>query len=58
MIWALAASVTCQSREEVIVNSHRLCQEGEGAYLEGKGSGLSMHKFSSAKFQFSEPVIW
>ena len=57
MIWALAARVTCQS-SEVIVNSHRLCQEGEGAYLEGKGSGLSMHKVSSAKFQFSEPVIW
>ena len=57
MIWALAARVTCQS-SEVIVNSHRLCQEGEGAYLEGKGSGLSMHKVSSAKFQFTEPVIW
>ena len=37
MIWALAARVTCQSRKEVIVNSHRLCQEGEGAYVEGRG---------------------
>lgn len=46
----------CQSdlseQEEVIVNSHRLFQEGENAYLGGKESGLSMHKFSSVKFEF------